>query len=109
MRHAILTMSVLGCCIAAAAQQTETRYLSGTDAEHTVEWDFYCSKGQNSGKWRKIAVPSCWEQQGFGEYTYGRYYKKKGLKPSDETGHYRHDFRVPREWQGKKVEIVFEG
>ena len=109
MRHAILTMSVLGCCIAAAAQQTETRYLSGTDAEHTVEWDFYCSGGQNSGKWRKIAVPSCWEQQGFGEYTYGRYYKKKGLKPSDETGRYRHDFRVPREWQGKKVEIVFEG
>ena len=102
-------MIALGCGMAAAAQQTETLYLSGTDAEHTVEWDFYCSKGQNSGKWRKIAVPSCWEQQGFGEYTYGRYYKKKGLKPSDETGHYRHDFRVPREWQGKKVEIVFEG
>ena len=100
---------MLGCCIMAAARQTDTLYLSGIDAEHTREWSFFCSKGHNSGKWRKIEVPSCWEQQGFGEYTYGRWYKKKGAKPSDETGRYRHSFRVPREWQGKKVELVFEG
>lgn len=84
-------------------------YLSGTDAAHTVTWQFYCSDGMNSRKWRKIQVPSCWEQQGFGAYTYGRYYKTPGLKPSSETGIYRHTFSVPAEWRGRKVEIVFEG
>lgn len=109
MKHDIMTLAFLGCCALAAAQKTETLYLSGTDAAHTVEWNFFCSGGQNSGKWSKIAVPSCWEQQGFGEYTYGRWYKKKGGKPSTETGLYRHDFRVPAGWRGKKVEIVFDG
>ena len=109
MRILVFSSLIAGCCISAAAQSTEIQYLSGRDAESTTEWDFYCSAGQNSGKWSKIAVPSCWEQQGFGEYTYGRWYKKKGGKPSTETGRYRHSFRVPREWQGKKVEIVFEG
>ena len=109
MRRLVFSSLIAGCCISAAAQTTEIQYLSGRDAESTTEWDFYCSAGQNSGKWSKIAVPSCWEQQGFGKYTYGRWYKKKGGKPSTETGRYRHSFRVPREWQGKKVEIVFEG
>lgn len=95
--------------VKAAAQQTETLYLSGQDAEHTVKWDFYCSKGMNSGKWRKIAVPSCWEQQGFGEYTYGRYYKKKGGKASNETGTYRHRFKVPASWKDKCVTLTFDG
>lgn len=99
----------LGVCVWSLAQQTEVKYLSGTDANSTVKWDFLCSKGMNSGKWRKIAVPSCWEQQGFGAYTYGRYYKTKGLKPSDETGRYRYAFKVPDGWNGRKVEIVFEG
>ena len=96
-------------CINANAQQTEVQYLSGTDADNTVKWDFKCSEGMQSGKWRKIAVPSCWEMQGFGEYTYGRYYLKKGVEVSDETGHYRHTFKVPADWKDKKVEIVFEG
>ena len=33
------------------AQSTEIKYLSGTGAEHTVDWEFYCSDGMNSGKW----------------------------------------------------------
>lgn len=104
----ILFMAFLMSCLA-QAQSTETLYLSGTGADHTVMWDFFCSKGMNSGRWRKIAVPSCWETQGFGEYTYGRYYKKKDGRVSDETGSYRHTFNVPKEWNGKKVELVFEG
>lgn len=71
-------------------------YLSGEDSDSPKQWDFYCSKGQNSGKWSKIDVPSCWELQGFGEYTYGRFYKTKGLKPSDETGRYRTTFTIPK-------------
>lgn len=90
-------------------QTTQRQYLSGTGADDTKVWDFYCSAGQNSGKWKKIAVPSCWEQQGFGAYTYGRFYKTDGLKASDETGRYRTRFSVPKAWSGKYLRLVFEG
>lgn len=56
-------------CVASTgvfAQATIVQYLSGTDKDHTVPWDFYCTKGRKSGQWDKIAVPSNWEQQGFG-------------------------------------------
>lgn len=89
-----------------ASNVTRRIYLSGTDAEHTKTWNFLCSDGQQSGKWRKIEVPSCWELQGFGEYTYGRFYKTKGLKPSNETGLYRTTFKMP---QGEVYQLVFEG
>lgn len=108
-RYTALLLSMMCTCLSAYCQQTETKYLSGTDADHTVQWNFRCSKGMNSGRWKKINVPSCWEMQGFGEYTYGRYYKKKDGRASDETGHYRHTFTVPRNWKGRKVDIVFEG
>jgi hypothetical protein len=42
------------------AQETQVVYLSGTGFDQTVEWDFYCSDGINSGKWTTIQVPSCW-------------------------------------------------
>lgn len=92
-----------------SAQQTDVLYLSGHDADDSVTWRFYCSAGQNSGKWGSISIPSCWEQQGYGEYTYGRYYKKKDGKASTETGLYRRSFKVPVAWQGRKVELVFDG
>ncbi len=87
----------------AQAQQTITQYLSGIDKDHTVQWDFYCTKGQNSGKWSKIAVPSNWETQGFGTYNYYR----DEVNP-DEQGLYKHAFRVPAAGRGKHVFIVFE-
>jgi len=52
------------------SQQTEICYLSGTDANHTVNWEFYCSDCMNSKNWTTIEVPFCWEQQGFGKYNY---------------------------------------
>ena len=92
------------------AQSTHRRYLSGTGLNHTVMWDFYCSDGNNSRRWSKIEVPSQWELQGFGTYTYGRWYKEKGVKnPSMETGIYRHSFKVPKEYTGQTVQIVFDG
>ncbi|MEO6454923.1 MAG: glycoside hydrolase family 2 TIM barrel-domain containing protein, partial [Ginsengibacter sp.] len=86
------------------AQQTIQHYLSGTDKDHTVQWDFFCTKGMNSGKWTKIAVPSNWEQQSFGAYSYGHDKIK-----TDEQGLYKYRFNVPGEWRNKKVFIVFEG
>ena len=94
-----------------AAQQKEIRYLSGTDNRNTVSWDFFCTGGRNAGYWTKIAVPSHWEQQGFGSYNYGRDYKTNGRNArfADEQGLYRHSFTVPANWKNKKVFIVFEG
>ncbi len=92
------------------AQQTEIRYLSGTGLGHTVTWDFYCSDGRNSDMWNTIEVPSQWELQGYGEYTYGRWYKEPGVTaPAMEAGRYRYVFSVPEEWEGRKTEIVFDG
>ena len=75
-----------------------------------VQWDFFCSDGHNSGKWTKIGVPSCWELQGFGTYQYGmRFYGKatpEGI--ADETGKYKHEFTLPKEWNGRQIQLVFE-
>jgi len=85
------------------AQSTIIKYLSGVDKDHTVQWDFFCTEGRNSGKWTKIAVPSCWELQGFGAYNYGGDKNK-----AHESGQYKHQFMVGP-WTGKRVFIVFEG
>ncbi len=86
------------------AQSTITQYLSGTDKDHTVKWDFFCTKGMNSGKWTTIDVPSNWEQQSFGGYSYGHDKVK-----TDEQGLYKYRFNVSKQWNNKKVFIVFEG
>ncbi len=85
------------------AQQTQKIYLSGTDKDHTIDWDFYCTGGRKSNVWTKISVPSCWELQGFGTYNYG-HDKIRGK----EEGLYKHSFDVPN-LNGKKVIITFEG
>ena len=96
--------------LTASAQSTHRQYLSGEGLNHTVTWDFYCSDGNNSQRWSKIEVPSQWELQGFGTYTYGRWYKEKGVKnPSMETGIYRHSFKVPKTYKDHTVRIVFDG
>lgn len=72
------------------------------------QWQFRVSAGQNSGKWSKITVPSCWEQEGFGNYTYGRYYLYND-SASTETAIYRRTFKVPHDWQGQNIRLVFQG
>ncbi len=94
-----------------SAQQTVVKYLSGTGKDHTVKWDFFCTKGMNSGKWTTIPVPSNWELQSFGVYNYGHDEKEKGntKKKSDEQGLYKHRFVADKSWANKQIEIVFEG
>ena len=99
-----LFLLCLGGYCTASAQETIIQYLSGTDKDHTVQWDFFCTGGMNSGKWEKIAVPSNWELQGFGAYNYGHDKVK-----ADEEGLYKHAFKVPALKKGKRVFIVFEG
>lgn len=86
------------------SQQTIVQYLSGTDKDHTVRWDFMCTKGRNSGKWTTIPVPSNWELQGFGTFNYFR-----DVQNPEEQGLYRYRFNVAPKHRGKNVFIVFEG
>jgi hypothetical protein len=91
--------------VPAAAQETIRQYLSGRDGEHTVPWEFFCSKGRNSGFWTNIAVPSCWETQGFGTFRYGT--EDRPYQPIEAQ--YRHSFTAPADWRGRRVYLVFEG
>src|SRR5688572_33466178 len=90
------------CAIPAltCAAPTEVLPLSGMGeaGEAPVHWDFRLDTGRGSGEWRKIVVPSQWEQQGFGTYYYGT--QGRG-KPDDdpviprEPGVYKRSFEVP--------------
>jgi hypothetical protein len=107
MRHTFLIISLLLLSLSSLqAQETRVVYLSGTGFDRTVAWDFYCTAGMNSGRWTTIQVPSCWEQQGFGQYNYGHVPFDRRLK---EEGHYRTWFGVEKEWKGSCLELVFEG
>lgn len=108
-RLLLLSALIMANGVQAQALHPERIYLSGTGIDDTRTWEFFCSAGQNSGKWKKIEVPCNWELQGFGAYTYGRWYKVPGERPSDEMGTYRHRFPVPKSWQGQRVRLYFDG
>ena len=107
----IATAACVATCATVAAQSPhpERIYLSGTGIDATKTWEFRCSAGQNSGAWKKIEVPCNWELQGFGDYTYGRYYTVRGAEPSKEEGTYRYRFDAPKAWKGQRVQIWFDG
>ena len=107
---AMLFTFALLYCINAVAQESEKIYLSGKDFKNPVKWEFMCTDGHNSNKWTTIDVPSNWELQGFGTYTYGRWYKELNQKePSKEEGFYKYKFNIPANYKGKNVTIVFAG
>ncbi|MBR1411051.1 MAG: glycoside hydrolase family 2 [Prevotella sp.] len=114
MRRRFVSMLAATLLLTAQAQKidvsTHRQYLSGTGSDDTIQWDFKCTDGRNSGQWTKIGVPSCWELQGFGTYQYGmRFYGKatpEGI--ANEKGLYKHEFTLPQEWQGRQILLVFE-
>ena len=102
----LLGMMLLPYTTAYSREQatTDTLYLSGTDKDHRAQWEFFCTDGARSGEWTTIAVPSCWETEGFGYYNYGH-----DRPAHDERGLYRTHFTLPRQWDDRRVRIVFEG
>ena len=113
MRNVTTLLSTLALATTLTAQtlpQTERQYLSGHGCDDTVEWDFFCTDGRNSGRWMKIGVPSCWELQGFGTYQYGISFYGKAFPEgiAGEKGMYKYEFEVPEEFRGKQVSLVFE-
>ena len=112
MKKSVVTIFSMFTGLAMMAQSvtTERQYLSGTGCDDMVEWDFMCTDGNNSGKWSKIGVPSCWELQGYGTYQYGMKFYGKAFPEgaADEKGHYKYEFELPESWRGKQIELVFE-
>ncbi len=113
MKRIFLYSLLVATSVSATAKndvETQRQYLSGHGCDDMVDWDFYCSGGQNAGRWTKIGVPSCWELQGFGTYQYGmRFYgiaQPEGI--ADEKGQYKYEFYLPQEWQGRQIQLVFE-
>jgi hypothetical protein len=99
-------LAVLGFWLVANsvfAATNQIQFLSGTDKDHTVPWEFRVSAGRRAGEWATVPVPGCWEMHGFGTYRYGSW------GPEDESGEYRKNFDAPAAWAGKRVFIVFEG
>ena len=102
-------LSVVGGTAAAPAvaapadPSTDIVLLTGEDADSTVDWEFQCTSGRQSGVWGRIATPSNWECQGYGTYTWGW-----NLVP-EEKGLYRHRFTPPTRWSDRQVFLVFEG
>jgi len=88
------------------AQESQRVYLSGTGNDKQVDWEFYCTEGNNARKWTKIPVPSNWELEGFGRYNYGF---DKAKKISKEQGLYKHAFHASSDWKDKEVNLIFEG
>lgn len=103
MKYLLLFLTLLSSSFG-YAQTTDIKYLSGKGSDDAIEWNFFCTEGQKSGKWDKIKVPSCWEMEGFGTLNYGHDKTKAA-----ESGLYKTTFEVPSTWKKKRVFIVFEG
>jgi len=100
-RLAVMGMASAGL---AQAQSTAIQYLSGTDKDNPVPWQFYMTGGGRSNNVAAtIPVPSCWQTKGFGNYSYGN------VPTSTSVGQYSTVFSVPANWAGKRIYLVYEG
>ncbi len=98
---------ILLIAVAARAAETETQYLSGLGKDDPVSWQILCDNGRNAHQWSTIGVPSNWELQGFGTYTYGRVTPSGGW-PRVHCS-YKRSFTTPATWRNKAVLVHFEG
>jgi len=103
-RPRLMTLLCAATLAATAGGASERFYLSGTGPQDAVTWDFRLSSDGDAGAWSTIAVPSQWEQEGFGSYTYGW----EEDKP-EEVGEYRYRFEAPARFERQRTWIVFEG
>src|ERR1039458_4237158 len=94
----------------AANTTTQIQYLSGTDKDHTVPWQFYMTGGGRSNNvLTTIPVPSCWQTKGFGNYGYGNTSDTGSVSQSMSVGQYTTTFSVPASWAGERIYLVYEG
>ena len=89
---------------------TQIQYLSGTDKDHTVPWQFFMTGGGRSNNvMTTIPVPSCWQTKGFGSYSYGNHTGDGSVSIANSTGQYTTTFSVPSNWSGERIFLVYDG
>ncbi|AXC12229.1 Beta-galactosidase [Acidisarcina polymorpha] len=100
---------MLTLCVPSVAHavETEVQYLSGLGKDDPVKWQFLCDHGPHANHWSTIGVPSNWELQGFGIYTYGRVTPVGGW--TKVHGVYKRTFTTPATWRDEAVILNFEG
>ncbi len=118
-RHLVLPLLMLLTASAYAAPappfatETVKFYLSGIDNDHTVPWKFSCSAGQRANIPSTIPVPSNWELQNFGIFSYGVEHRgtraKPAAPPTTVHGHYSTTFTLFPDFAGRRNFLVFEG
>ncbi|HZF00865.1 MAG TPA: glycoside hydrolase family 2, partial [Methylomirabilota bacterium] len=105
---AIIAIGLLAATGLRAAAQIQ--YLSGTDKDHTVPWQFFMTGGGRSNNvLTTIPVPSCWQTKGFGSYSYGNHTGNGSVSQPKSTGQYTTTFSVPASWAGERIFLVYEG
>ena len=86
--------------------------------------DFYETNFDDSN-WKEIPVPSCWQIQGYGTpyyrnngYTFQKDWPHVLTEPPrnftafverDPVGSYRREFDVPKNWEGRRIFLTFDG
>ena len=112
------------------SQSSYARSLNGTWKFHWVKRpelrpvDFY-KPDYDVSKWDSINVPSCWQLHGYGTpyyknmgYTFQKDWPRVMTEPPrdwtayeerDPVGSYRRTFDVPKDWDGRRVLLTFDG
>ena len=107
----------------AGTDRTESPWFKSLNGDWKFNWvknpaerpaDFY-KPDYDISSWKTIPVPSNWEIQGYGLriYTNIPYPFKKNPPHApvewNPVGSYRHEFEVPKGWDGRDVLITFDG
>lgn len=74
----------------------------------------FFAEGFDASGWDEIAVPSCWQMQGYGKPWYTNVQYPIPLDPprvptENPTGSYIREFDVPETWNGMQVILRFDG
>ena len=105
---------------------SQQRGMSGLFKLLSGEWKFYYSEVEalspegfekpeyDVSGWDNITVPGCWQFFGYGIKNYENTRYQFPVNPpfvpyENAAGCYRTEFCVPEKWDGKKVNIAFEG
>ncbi|HEY9508414.1 MAG TPA: sugar-binding domain-containing protein, partial [Verrucomicrobiae bacterium] len=86
--------------------------------------DFY-KTDFDASDWKEIPVPSCWQLLGYGTpiyknfgYTFEKNWPHVLTEPPknftayierDPVGSYRHEFKIPKDWNGRRIFLTFDG
>ncbi len=86
-------------------------YYAQTPAE--APEGFY-NENYNAADWKNLAVPSCWQMEGYGRPHYTNVIYPFPLDPprvptENPTGCYRREFTVPEGWSKRRIFLRFEG